>query len=132
MRIKCPWGGYASQLLNLAGTSKLSRVLLQKRCDVAKLTQQKYLSIFARNKYYKNLVVDGQQRILSIMFFFEGYFGHGDTKGKRQIFKLTGLNKKSPFNDKKFTDLSDTEQRKLNGSVLRAINIRQLSPKEEN
>ena len=66
------------------------------------------------------------------MFFFEGYFGHGDGKGKRQIFKLTGLNKKSPFYEKKFTDLNETEQRKLNGSVLRAINIRQLSPKEEN
>ena len=87
---------------------------------------------FYIDKHNKNLVVDGQQRILSIMFFFEGYFGHGDVKGKRQIFKLTGLNKKSPFYDKKFTDLTETEQRKLNGSVLRAINIRQLSPKEEN
>lgn len=87
---------------------------------------------FYIDKENKNLVVDGQQRILSIMFFFEGYFGHENGKGKRHIFKLTGLNPKSPFYNKKFIDLSDTEQRKLNGSVLRAINIRQLSPKEEN
>jgi uncharacterized protein with ParB-like and HNH nuclease domain len=87
---------------------------------------------FYIDKENRNLVIDGQQRILSIMFYFEGYFGHENEKGKRQVFKLTGLNAKSPFHDKKFSDLTDTEKRKLNGSVLRAINIRQLSPKEEN
>lgn len=87
---------------------------------------------FYIDKDNKNLVVDGQQRLLSIVFFFEGYFGPETAKGKRIIFKLTGLNKKSPYHNRKFTDLNDTEQRKLNGSVLRAINIRQLSPKEEN
>ena len=87
---------------------------------------------FYIDKENKNLVVDGQQRLLSIMFFFEGYFGHEGAKGKRQVFKLTGLNIKSPFHNKKYDDLSETEKRKLNGSVLRAINIRQLSPKEEN
>ena len=87
---------------------------------------------FYIDKENKNLVVDGQQRILSIMFFFEGYFGHATTKGKRQVFKLTGLNKKSPFHDKTFNELNASEQRKLKGSVLRAINIRQLSPEEEN
>jgi uncharacterized protein with ParB-like and HNH nuclease domain len=87
---------------------------------------------FYIDKENKNLVVDGQQRILSIMFFFEGYFGHENAKGKRQIFKLTGLNSKSPFHNKRYVELSEAEQRKLNGSVLRAINIRQLSPREEN
>lgn len=87
---------------------------------------------FYIDKDNKNLVVDGQQRILSIMYYFEGYFGKENEKGKRQVFKLTGLNRKSPYHDKKFTDLNETEQRKLNGAVLRAINIRQLSPKEEN
>jgi uncharacterized protein with ParB-like and HNH nuclease domain len=80
----------------------------------------------------KNLVVDGQQRILSIVYFYEGYFGVENSKGRRQIFKLTGLNPKSAFYNKKYTDLNEVEKRKLNGSVLRAINIRQLSPKEEN
>lgn len=87
---------------------------------------------FYIDKENKNLVVDGQQRLLSVVFFFEGYFGPETSKGKRQTFKLTGLNKKSAFYDKKYADLTETEQRKLNGSVLRAINIRQLSPKEEN
>lgn len=87
---------------------------------------------FYIDKENKNLVVDGQQRILSIVYFFEGYFGAENAKGKRQTFKLTGLNAASPYHNKKFSDLNEIEQRKLNGSVLRAINIRQLSPKEEN
>jgi uncharacterized protein with ParB-like and HNH nuclease domain len=80
----------------------------------------------------KNLVIDGQQRILSIVFFFQGLFGFENEKGKRQVFRLTGINKKSPFHNKKFADLDISDQRKLENAVLRAINIRQLSPKEEN
>lgn len=87
---------------------------------------------FYIDKENKNLVVDGQQRLLSIIFFFEGYFGPENDKGKRQIFKLTGLNEMSPYHNKKFSDLDMTDRRKLENSVLRAVNIRQLSPKEEN
>lgn len=76
----------------------------------------------------KSEVIDGQQRLLSMMYFLEGYFGEGDKKGKRQIFRLTGLSDKSPFRGKRFSDLEEKFQRKLRSSVLRAINIRQLNP----
>lgn len=79
----------------------------------------------------KNLVIDGQQRLLSIVFFFEGYFGAENRSGKRQVFKLSGLNKRNRFYNKRFVDLEEKDKRKLEGSVLRAINIRQLSPKDE-
>lgn len=79
----------------------------------------------------KNLVIDGQQRLLSIFFFFDGYFGGETGKGKRQVFRLTGLNKKSPYYNKRFVDLIESDRRKLETSVLRAINVRQLSPKED-
>lgn len=79
----------------------------------------------------KNLVIDGQQRILSVIFFFEGYFGRESTHGKRQTFRLTGLHESNPNNKKKFSDLSESDQRKLEQSVLRAINIRQLNPDDE-
>src|SRR5688572_31709995 len=39
----------------------------------------------------KNLVIDGQQRILSVVFYMDGYFGNETTQGKRQVFRLTGL-----------------------------------------
>lgn len=80
----------------------------------------------------KNLVIDGQQRILTTVFYFEGYFGRENARGTRQAFRLTGLNPKSPYYNKKFDDLLVKDRRKLENSVLRAINIRQLSPKEEN
>ncbi len=79
----------------------------------------------------KNLVIDGQQRILSVVFFFEGYFGKESTQGKRQVFRLTGLSEKSPYHGKRFQDLGEVDQRKLKQAVLRAVNIRQLSPKED-
>lgn len=79
----------------------------------------------------KNLVIDGQQRLLSVFYFLEGYFGSENEKGKRQTFRLTGLNKKNPFHNKRFVDLDDKEKRKFENSVLRAINVRQLTPKEE-
>jgi len=48
----------------------------------------------------KNLVIDGQQRILSVVYFLEGYFGKESIQGKRQIFRLSGLSEKSPYYNK--------------------------------
>ena len=79
------------------------------------------------NKY---LVVDGQQRLITIVSFLEGFFG-SETHGKRQVFRLTGLDDRSPYAKKRFKDLDEAAQRKLRNAVLRAINIRQLNPKEE-
>lgn len=79
----------------------------------------------------KSLVIDGQQRLLSVIFYFDEYFGPETSKGKRQIFRLTGLNEKSPFFNKRFSELDAKDRRKLESSVLRAINIRQLTPKNE-
>lgn len=76
----------------------------------------------------KNLVIDGQQRIMSVVFFLDGYFGKESTQGKRQVFRLSGLSKTGPFNNKKFDELDEASQRKLKQSVLRAVNIRQLNP----
>lgn len=76
----------------------------------------------------KSIVIDGQQRITSIVFFLEGFFGPEDDNGVRKVFRLEGLSDKSPYAGKRFVDLSESDQRKLRNAVLRAINIRQLSP----
>ena len=80
----------------------------------------------------RNLVVDGQQRVLSVIFFFEGYFGFENLQGRRQVFRLTGLDDRSPYHNKRYEDLDESDKRKLRSSVLRVVNIRQLSPKEDN
>lgn len=79
----------------------------------------------------KNQVIDGQQRIMSVVYFLDGYFGSETIQGKKQVFRLQGLDDKSPYTKKRFEDLSDVHQRKLKSAVLRAINIRQLNPKGE-
>lgn len=86
---------------------------------------------FYVNDQNKFEVIDGQQRLMSMIFFVEGLFGEPDLKGRRQEFRLTGLSKKSPFLGKKFSELEPKFQRKIENSVLRAINIRQLHPNSE-
>ncbi|RZM23274.1 MAG: DUF262 domain-containing protein [Pedobacter sp.] len=77
-------------------------------------------------------VIDGQQRLLSVKYFMEGYFGEPDKNEKRQVFRLKGLAERSEFNGKLFTDLSPKDQRKLRNSTLRAINIKQIKPDDRN
>ncbi len=73
-------------------------------------------------------VIDGQQRLMSIKYFFDGYFGEEDARGRRQTFKLRGLAERSEYNGKAFEELEPRDQRKLRNSTLRAINIKQLKP----
>lgn len=79
----------------------------------------------------RSLVIDGLQRMMSVVFYMDGYFGDESIQGKKQVFRLTGISEKSPFYKKTFEELNDSDQRKLKGSVLRAINIRQVRPRGE-
>jgi hypothetical protein len=77
------------------------------------------------------LVVDGQQRLKTIQYFFEGYFGPELPDAKRTVFRLKGLDAKSRWADKRFSDLSAEDQRKLRNSVLRSLIVQQLDPKDD-
>jgi hypothetical protein len=79
----------------------------------------------------KLIVIDGQQRITSIVYYFGGLFG-GEQDGSRRVFRLAGLSHKSPYHNKSFDELDASTQRKLKGAPLRAINIKQLRPEGEN
>lgn len=92
---------------------------------------------------HKYLVIDGQQRLLSVCFFFEGFFGEKETDReekavekegveKRRIFRLQGINSRSRYAGQSFAEFSENDRRKIEGSVLRAINIRQINPSEHN
>ena len=73
-------------------------------------------------------IIDGQQRIMSVRYFFEGFFGEEDNQGRRQRFKLKGLSERSEYNGLTFEELGDREKRRLRNSTLRAINIKQVTP----
>lgn len=79
------------------------------------------------------LVVDGQQRLKTIAYFFEGFFGE-ESSGSRSVFRLTGLDDSSPFSGKTYKELQDLLSpwwNKLNDSVLRAFVIKQLDPADD-
>lgn len=88
-------------------------------------------AFFYIDKENKNLVIDGQQRITTLALYLDGFFGSEDIQGKKQVFRLTGLSPKSPFQGKRFSDLDEKDQRKLTNSVLRVVNIRQMAPKDD-
>ena len=74
-------------------------------------------------------VIDGQQRLMSVKYFFDGLFGEENNRSTRQIFRLKGLAKRSEYNGKTFKQLKPRDQRKLRNSTLRAIHIKQMRPK---
>lgn len=90
---------------------------------------QAFIYVDSKNS---SLIIDGQQRIMSIVFFLEGYFGPETKQGKRSVFRLTGLDQKSPYNGKRFEDLTSSDQKKLEKSILRVVNIKQLAPQNDN
>jgi hypothetical protein len=77
-------------------------------------------------------IIDGQQRIMSVKYFFEGYFGEADAQGKRQVFRLKGLSERSEYNGRTFLELTPRDQRRLKNTALRAIQIKQLKPSLRN
>ena len=78
----------------------------------------------------KQLVIDGQQRLRSVFYYFEGYFGEQQA-GSRTVFTLKGLGEESRWNDKSFEDLDEPDQRRLKNSVLRAFIVQQVDPKDD-
>jgi len=71
----------------------------------------------------KLLVVDGQQRLRTLQFFYDGQFPDG-----RQ-FMLAGL--KSKFVGLTYETLSDEDRRRLNDSIIHATIVRQDQPSED-
>ncbi len=66
-------------------------------------------------------MIDGQQRIMSVIRFFEGEFGS-------RPFNLKNVNER--WQGKTFQELPESEQIELHDSVLRATIVRQLNPED--
>lgn len=86
--------------------------------------------LYTERKSQTHFVIDGQQRLKSIFYFFEGYFGEPEDD-KRKIFRLTGLSEKSKFYGKTYDDLAPEDQRKLKNCVLRSFVVQQLDPSDD-
>lgn len=86
--------------------------------------------LYSERKSQKFFVIDGQQRLKSIFYFFEGYFGD-EIQGARKVFRLAGLSPDSTFNNKSYEDLREEDKRRLKNSVLRAFVVQQLDPEDD-
>lgn len=86
--------------------------------------------LYSERKSQKFFVIDGQQRLKSIFYFFEGYFGP-EAQGARRVFRLTGLSQDSNFFNKAHEDLRDEDKRRLKNAVLRAFVVQQLDPADD-
>ncbi|MBI2055076.1 MAG: DUF262 domain-containing protein [Candidatus Sungbacteria bacterium] len=71
----------------------------------------------------KLIVVDGQQRLKTILYYLRGSFENGAP------FRLKEVH--SPWNNKLFAELSDADKRKLNNTVLRATVFEQIDPQDK-
>jgi hypothetical protein len=86
--------------------------------------------LYTERKTQKFLVIDGQQRLRSVFYFFEGFFGE-ETKGRRTVFQLKGLSDKSKYLGKDFNNLSEVDQRRLKNCVLRSFIVQQVDPDDD-
>lgn len=68
----------------------------------------------------RHLVIDGQQRLRSVVAYFDGEFPDG------RPFYLRGVAKQ--WEGKLYTQLSDVDARRLRTSILRAILMEQVDP----
>lgn len=70
------------------------------------------------------LVIDGQQRLLTLRYFYEGIWPL-----TRREFALKGVNSK--FEGETYKTLSQDDRRRLNDSIIHAIIIRQEQPSDD-
>jgi hypothetical protein len=72
------------------------------------------------------LVIDGQQRLTSLRFFYSGIF-RGTATPKE--FELRGVSR--DLEGKTYRTLSDEDRRRLDDSLLHAIIVNQVDPKDD-
>jgi hypothetical protein len=116
---------------------KFQRQFVWKQTQASKLIESFFLQLpvpaiflYTDRKTQNFLVIDGQQRLKSVFYYFEGYFGE-EVKGSRKAFRLHGINEKSKFHNKLFSELEERDQKRLKNSVLRAFVVQQLDPNDD-
>jgi len=86
-------------------------------------------SVFLAKEQNSNklLVIDGQQRLRSLQFFYDGHFKPKEDQKSKRSFRLEGVVKR--FEDITYDKLNDFDKRQLDDSLIHAIIIRQTTNK---
>jgi uncharacterized protein with ParB-like and HNH nuclease domain len=77
----------------------------------------------------KQLVIDGQQRLKTLLFFFDGYFNPRPDEAKQRVFFLTKVQK--PFEGKTYKTLEENDRIRLETSIIHATVVKQTAPPAE-
>jgi uncharacterized protein with ParB-like and HNH nuclease domain len=78
----------------------------------------------------KLLVLDGQQRLKTLQFFYDGFFNPQEESKKQQVFRL--INVQPKFEGLTYATLEEQDRLKLNDSLIHATIIKQESPRDDN
>jgi uncharacterized protein with ParB-like and HNH nuclease domain len=96
----------------------------------------------SKDEEQRLLVIDGQQRLRSLEYFYDGFFGEKDDgdensksqndsrrKGRRE-FALS-LDEKSHFNGQTYRSLNAEDKRHLDNSIIHATVVKQDEPSDD-
>lgn len=74
----------------------------------------------------KQLVIDGQQRLKTLLFFYEGFFNPRLEDTKQRVFSLVKVQK--PFEGKTYKTLDEADRIRLDTSIIHATTVKQSAP----
>jgi|ERR1041384_7864791 hypothetical protein len=77
----------------------------------------------------KFLVIDGQQRLKSLQFFYEGVFNPKVEEKKQRVFALTKVQEK--FEGLTYEALDERDRIKLDNSIIHATVVKQETPQDD-
>ena len=77
----------------------------------------------------KLLVIDGQQRLKTLMFFFEGVFNPDPDATTKRVFRLQNVQQQ--FEGRTYETLDEDDRIALNDSIIHATIVKQDSPDGE-
>lgn len=77
----------------------------------------------------KMLVIDGQQRLLTLKYFFDGYFNPKAESSSNRVFKLSKVQKE--YVDKTYATLETKDRINLENCVIHATVVKQDSPSDD-
>lgn len=75
------------------------------------------------------LVIDGQQRLRSLQFYYQGEFNPSDGSDAVKKFRLTKV--QPHLEGKAYTDLPEDQRRTLDNAVIHATVVRQEAPEND-
>lgn len=82
------------------------------------------------NESNKLSVIDGQQRLKSLLFFYEGFFNPKEDDTRKKVFRLKNV--QPQFEGKTYEELEEEDRINLDDSIIHSTIIKQETPNNDN